>query len=445
MGNLTDMFDLGGTPIPVIPEVVAPLQYFVQGVAKDEEQQVFYVTNVMPGGITLPGESGPVSSAQRNINGDMAVSQVLLDGTVTGTMYLTTFGHGQTLGVESVDTGFGEGGFGEGDFGGISSWLWVETDAHMDGTGFGSGRKVARVLYQAGKVIDSTTPGLDIYDPIPGATRVFPSLDVERNRLLLSWFNGTSRFYNTYDLADFKLHAFTPLTSVQQVGVTGTLQSCALHGNTIYMQEGDAYSVGNPPPGNTYQVAMNATTGAFIERTLNTQGPDFPYREPEGMTVIASPTGPQLVSMFTAASTIPRTMVMFSYGPRSAGGEWLFTTPTVDEAPFAWNDLMVRFRISRGISVQEVSPGQYEQVRYDAYTQELGATNLPPSPNQDTDFWPLASQDLHYFRGGYEWTVSDQVRQDIIDSGAAEASNFVAVTPDTGFGLGGFGEGGFGE
>lgn len=122
---------------------------------------------------------------------------------------------------------------------------------------------------------------------------------------------------------------------------------------------------------------------------------------------------------------------------------YLFTTPTVEEAPFAWNPLMERFRMPRGISVVEVSPGVYEQVRYDAYTNEIGAINYPVNPNEhDTTFWPAPREGLHYFRGGYEWLVDDQVRADIIASGAADASNFTLAS---GFGSGGFGEGGFGE
>lgn len=442
MADLSNAFDLEGPGFTVLDEVVAPLQYFIQGVAKDEAEQVYFVTNVMPGGITLPGEGGPVSAAQRNINGDMALSKVSLTGQTLGTMYLTTFGHGQTLGVENQTTGFGEGGFGEGEFGGNTSWIWVETDAHMDGTGFGTGRKIARILFSAGTVISSTSPTLDVYDPLPGNTRLFPSLDVERQRILISWFNGTNRFYNVYNLEDFKNHIFIPQSSVQQVGVQGTLQSCCLHANLIYMLEGDAYSGPNPPPGNTYHVVMDAETGEFIERVLSTQGSGLPYREPEGSTVIASPTGPQLVTAFTADNAIPRTMAFFSFGPVDSGGTWLFTTPTVDEAPFAWNDLHVRYRIPRAVSIQEVSPGVYEQIRYSSYTDELGAVNLPQNPNQDTDFWPAPSEGLHYFRGGYEWMVTGTVRAQIIASGAADASNF---TQAGGFGLGGFGEGGFGE
>jgi len=106
---------------------------------------------------------------------------------------------------------------------------------------------------------------------------------------------------------------------------------------------------------------------------------------------------------------------------------WVFITPTVDEAPFAWSPLMERFRLTRGVSVVEVSPGQYETTRYDAYTNELGAENLPQNPNQDTEFWPAERAGLHYFRGGYEWIVDDQIRSDIIASGAATAANFTPV------------------
>lgn len=106
---------------------------------------------------------------------------------------------------------------------------------------------------------------------------------------------------------------------------------------------------------------------------------------------------------------------------------WLFTTPTVAEAPFAWNPLMERYRMNRAVSVVETSPGVYQQVRYDAYTNEIGAVNLPVNPNEDTDFWEAPREGLHYFRGGCEWIVDDTVRANIIASGAADASNFTLI------------------
>jgi len=124
---------------------------------------------------------------------------------------------------------------------------------------------------------------------------------------------------------------------------------------------------------------------------------------------------------------------------------WYFTTPTVAEAPFAWNPLMERFRMNRGISIQEVSPGVFQETRYGAYTDEIGAINLPPNPNAgDTSFYPAPSAGLRYYRGGYQHTVSDQDRTDLIASGLVDSTNFTLL-PNQGFGQGGFGEGGFGD
>ena len=103
---------------------------------------------------------------------------------------------------------------------------------------------------------------------------------------------------------------------------------------------------------------------------------------------------------------------------------WIYTTNTVEEAPFAWNSLHERFRMPRGVSVQEVTPGVYEEIRYYAYTDELGAENLPQNPNQNTEFWPAPSAGLNFFRGGYEHTVDDTVKADLIASGVATLANF---------------------
>jgi hypothetical protein len=81
--------------------------------------------------------------------------------------------------------------------------------------------------------------------------------------------------------------------------------------------------------------------------------------------------------------------------------------------------------MDRGISVQEVSPCVYEEIRYYAYTDELGAENLPENPNQqDTNFWPAPSTGLNFFRGGYEHVVDDATKACLISSGVATESNF---------------------
>lgn len=101
---------------------------------------------------------------------------------------------------------------------------------------------------------------------------------------------------------------------------------------------------------------------------------------------------------------------------------WKFTTRTVAEAPFAWNPLMERYRMDRGISVKEIAPCVYEEVRYEAYTEELGSENLPrDTAYQSQQFY----KPLNFFRGGYEHLVDDDTKLCLITSGVADESNFV--------------------
>lgn len=101
---------------------------------------------------------------------------------------------------------------------------------------------------------------------------------------------------------------------------------------------------------------------------------------------------------------------------------WHFITPDVErEEPFAWNPLMERFGMPRGVTVYQTAPGpNYTTKRYGSYTDELGAKNLPLSPS-DPEITPTG---LNVFRGGYDWIVDDQTRQDLIDSGVVTAANF---------------------
>ncbi len=117
---------------------------------------------------------------------------------------------------------------------------------------------------------------------------------------------------------------------------------------------------------------------------------------------------------------------------------WLFTTPTVAEAPFAWNPLMERYRMNRGVSIIETM-GEFEQIRYYSYTEETGALNLPrDTAYQSQQFY----KPIRVFRGGYDHLVDDDTKAALIASGLVTESNF--STPPGSFGAGGFGDGPFG-
>lgn len=92
---------------------------------------------------------------------------------------------------------------------------------------------------------------------------------------------------------------------------------------------------------------------------------------------------------------------------------WYFTTPVEeDEEPFAWNRLMERYGMDRGITVHQTAPGpNYQLKRFGAYTDENGSANLPINQPGTT---PTG---LNTFRGGYQWVVDDATKADLINSG----------------------------
>lgn len=93
---------------------------------------------------------------------------------------------------------------------------------------------------------------------------------------------------------------------------------------------------------------------------------------------------------------------------------WHFATPTTSEAPFAWNDLMIRYRMNRGVSVVQTAPGaNYILERYQPWTDELGDLNYPAQPNNPN----VQPTGLNNFRGGYDWIVDDATKTDLINSG----------------------------
>ena len=77
----------------------------------------------------------------------------------------------------------------------------------------------------------------------------------------------------------------------------------------------------------------------------------------------------------------------------------------------------------RGVTVFQTAPGpNYTTVRYDAYTNELGAHNLPPVSG-------IPDTGLNWFRGGYDWIVDDTVKADLINSGIGITSANFTIAP----------------
>ncbi len=78
--------------------------------------------------------------------------------------------------------------------------------------------------------------------------------------------------------------------------------------------------------------------------------------------------------------------------------QYLFTPPTVDEAPASWgNRLHIRVRIARGVTVIKLQDGSFTQQRYPAQTT-LEAAQA---------FW----------LGGHVHTLEQEDRDDLVAAG----------------------------
>ncbi|WTX74100.1 hypothetical protein OG788_34030 [Streptomyces sp. NBC_00647] len=233
-----------------------------------------FVLQVAEGGLTLSGESGPVSGDDRRIHGDMCVTRLNRSGTITGHMYLRGFGHGVSLGVENR--------------GGVIR-LWTETKSKetlVNNKVDGIGTTVTDFTFQSGTVLDygsslHSTP----YTPQAGATSVTPAIDRSTNELVIRFAVDGVRYYERYDLAQAAAGVFQARQRLAEpTGVMGTFQAYASHSGVLYLLDGESYDK-VAPPGNTCITAVEWATGNVLDRQPVTAAPGLEWREPEGMAV----------------------------------------------------------------------------------------------------------------------------------------------------------------
>lgn len=87
-----------------------------------------------------------------------------------------------------------------------------------------------------------------------------------------------------------------------------------------------------------------------------------------------------------------------------------FVPPSVKETPMAWNRLMIRYGIHRGISVLMVD-GRYSSYRYPAQTDIAGATET--------------------YLGGHEYIIDEATKNRLTDPtiGGNYGDNITPYTP----------------
>lgn len=278
----------------------------IQSIGYDNANGHIYLTQVTQAGLQLSGESAPVTSADRNKNGDLTVTKWDMSGNVLGHMYLRGFGHGMNMGVEPV---------------GANAYLWTEVDSVPLSDGTSRGTRLARFPFVNGQVLDHTSPSLAKYTPVPGSTINTASVDPVYGRLAVRYHDtdGVVR-YQVHDLDLARLGIWSePLAAIDEPDITAVpgwplttygrpfLQGYAVVGRYLYMLHGNAYGstqvidgqtvvISQPDTGNTFLTSVDLTTGALypappstfdgsVNPCLTKAAYTLDYREPEGLGV----------------------------------------------------------------------------------------------------------------------------------------------------------------
>ncbi|MFI0242491.1 hypothetical protein [Streptomyces sp. NPDC016845] len=150
----------------------------IQALGYDNANRHIYLAQVTQGGLQLAGESGPVSSADRNRRGDLTITKWDMEGNTLGYMYLRGFGHGGNIGVEPVGSG---------------AYLWMEADGvevtDVAGNLSSRGTRLARFPFANGQVLDTTSPTLAKYTPVAGSTHNSATIDPVYGRLAIRYLD----------------------------------------------------------------------------------------------------------------------------------------------------------------------------------------------------------------------------------------------------------------
>lgn len=273
------MFDLSEPANPLIRDAKLHNGTVMQSFAVDDVNERIYVLQLMAGGQQLPGESGPVTGAQRDKNGDMTLTQLDLEGNKLGYMFLKGFGHGVQMGVET-----------DGD----TTYLWTETDSVTEGNS-GWGTQLARFPFENGKILTPDAGELEKHQLIEGADRTTVNIDQANGLLTMRYRKDGAFRFGVYELEKVKRGQYEPIADVAQPSM-GTFQGFASYGGYLYLLEGNSYGSNGSvePTGNTYITAVDLNTGEAVDKQLIDAGDDLTFREPEGMAIrIPDPKHPQ--------------------------------------------------------------------------------------------------------------------------------------------------------
>ncbi|WP_425824817.1 transposase [Streptomyces fractus] len=299
----------------------------MQAMAFDDVNGHIYTMQITEGGITLSGETAPLSYAERKAAGDMTISRLDTSGTLQDCMHVRGIGYGDQFGADARPDD--------------TVKLWTGVDAYTNGT-TGYSTRVGYFDYQPGGVLDNAdidTHSGARFRPAVGYDRwVACNIDPVSRRLIYARTpGGTSvREYTVYDLDDAYQGVFRPLASVtaeSDSADAGPSQGFVSYGNYLYVWYGESLTAS--PEGysdiRVYDLITDKADKRVSSTSVTALMGEVAYREPAGVAIrTPNPNdlgSVSLVAGFTCGSSDLYTMSLIEWqlGQQTApapAGEW---------------------------------------------------------------------------------------------------------------------------
>ncbi|MFI0721363.1 hypothetical protein [Streptomyces sp. NPDC021224] len=250
-----------------------------------------------------------VQTAVGSDNGDLWVTRTDMAGQILGSMAIHGFDHGSNIAIEPDTYG--------------SPYMWVPGDwrnLHPDDPKSGpNSHTIARFKYADDGVLAYSDAAVRKF-PIQLSDFVDcprPSIDPYNNRILLRYMGTTTPWrLALFDLPSVLSKGFvgdTPLPLLAErelpsntdLGLTGDdlFQGVTAYGQYAYLLYGGPPDTTSAPANPSYVVTLDMNnTGTSCKEVFATHAGDnvIPGREPQGIAIYRSPTGPQLAFGFSS-------------------------------------------------------------------------------------------------------------------------------------------------
>lgn len=208
------------------------------------------------------------SQLKASTMGDIVITKI--DGSnneILGTMELKNFGHGTNICIEED---------------GLKTYIWMECDGleHTDGRIWGT--KICRFEFEDGKVYTNTCGS--VYDLLPGHKGLSPSIDKERNHLMIKSKKDGVVYFTIFNLQSVLNNKFIQIAQIENPSGVNVIshQGHDIFKHYIYNWEGVRK---DSTQESTAYLTVFDLKGNIKYRKLVTIEPNLVYREAEGIKV----------------------------------------------------------------------------------------------------------------------------------------------------------------